>query len=187
MQANQESEAIIRLKQGDIGGLETLVRLHQTKAIRASYLISYNYTLAEDIVQAAFLRAYEQIAQFDARRPFGPWFMRIVVNDTLMSVTRRRWLSLDHESGAGAAQLPALTTDVAERLEAAETREAVWAALDRLSPHQRAAVVMRYYLDLSDAEISARLSVPQGTVRRRLHDARERLRTLLRRDLGFGI
>lgn len=187
MQDSRERDAIVRLKQGDIGGLETLVHLHQTRALRASYLISYNYALAEDVVQAAFLRAYEQIAQFDARRPFGPWFVRMVVNDTLMSVTRRRWLSLDHETEEWGSQLPALDTDVAARLEAAETREAIWAALERLSPHQRAAVVMRYYLDLSDAEISSRLSVPQGTVRRRLHDARERLRSLLRRDLGFGI
>ena len=144
MQDSRESDAIIRLKQGDIAGLEMLVHLHQTRAIRASYLISYNYPLAEDVVQAAFLRAYEQIAQFDAARPLGPWFIRMVVNDTLMSVTRRRWLSLDHETEEWGSQLPALDTDVAARLEAAETREAIWAALEKLSPHQRGAVVMRY-------------------------------------------
>ena len=66
-----------------------------------------------------------------------------------------------------------------EALEAAETREEVLAALHKLSPAQRAAVFMKYYLDISDAEASRRLEVPPGTVRRRLHDARERLRKLL--------
>jgi RNA polymerase sigma-70 factor (ECF subfamily) len=64
-------------------------------------------------------------------------------------------------------------------LEAAETREEILAALEKLSPGQRAAVVMRYFLDMSSAEVSQELAVPEGTVRRRLHDARLRLRRLL--------
>jgi RNA polymerase sigma-70 factor (ECF subfamily) len=177
----REEVAVARLKGGDIRGLQTLVRLYQSQAIRASYLISYDRALAEDVVQAAFLRAYEQIGRFDASRRFGPWFLRSVVNDTLNAVTRRRTVSLD--SAQEGVELPELT--LAEeygpeaQVEAAETREAVWAVMQKLSPHQRAAVVMRYYLDLSDAEIARRLDVPPGTVRRRLHDARQRLRQLL--------
>src|SRR4051812_48730904 len=177
----QETEAVARLKRGDIGGLEGLVELYQHRAMRASYLISHNYALAEDIVQAAFLRAYERIDQFDERKPFGPWFLRSVVNDTLMAVSRRRSVSLDSgeldETAVSTTAL--LDTHLEEMLEAAETREAIWRTLDRLTPGQRAAIVMRYYLDLSDTEVSARLQIPPGTVRRRLHDARERLRHLL--------
>ncbi|HEX9988245.1 MAG TPA: sigma-70 family RNA polymerase sigma factor [Chloroflexia bacterium] len=174
-----ESEAISRLKRGDISGLEGLVRLHQTRAIRASYLISYDYALAEDITQAAFLRAYERIGQFDESKPFGPWFLRGVVNDTLMALRRRHEVSLDDPVLPEDALPPVLGRTLEEALEAAETREEIWATLDRLAPAQRAAIVMRYYLDLSDTEISNRLGVPHGTVRRRLHDARERLRHLL--------
>ncbi len=60
-----ERAAVERLKGGDIGGLEWLVRRHHTRAVRAAYLIVRERTLAEDVVQSAFVRAYERIGQFD--------------------------------------------------------------------------------------------------------------------------
>ena len=133
--------------------------------------------LAEDIVQSAFLRAYEQIDQFDAARPFGPWFMRIVVNDTLMALRRQRSISLGRASFEDGSPLgfdlsQEMDPGVESRLEEAETREEMRAALDRLRPEERAVVVMRYYLDLSDREISSRLNCAPGTVRWRLHNTR---------------
>jgi RNA polymerase sigma-70 factor (ECF subfamily) len=171
-----EQEAVARLQRGDIGGLELLVRRYQEPALRAAVLVCRDAALAEDLVQAAFVRAYERIGQFDARRPFGPWFIRGVVNDALKAVTRRRQVPLD----PAGLETPAPPGDDPEaRLAAAETREAVWAVLDELTPPQRAAIVLRYYADLSDAEIAQMLDCPPGTVRRRLHDARRRLRRLL--------
>ncbi|HET6261193.1 MAG TPA: RNA polymerase sigma factor [Chloroflexia bacterium] len=175
----EEREAVARLKRGDVSGLEALVRLYQVQALDASYLISRDYALAEDIVQASFLRAYERIHQFDGARPFGPWFLRSVVNSTLTTLTNRRDISLEADQAGEAVDLTSPDPGLQEMLEAAETREEVIAALDRLSPGQRAAIVMRYYLDLSDAEVSHKLDIPPGTVRRRLHDARQRLRRLL--------
>lgn len=174
----QEQEAVARLKSGDIGGLQSLVSLYQVRAVRASFLICGDVALAEDVVQAAFLRAYERIGQFDEGRAFGPWFLRSVVNSTLGVVRGRRSVPF---SDVPDLMVPAgMSSPTPEELiEAAETREAVWATLVQLAPGQRAAVVMRYYLELSDAEISERLDVPPGTVRRRLHDARKRLRVLL--------
>ncbi|HET7079305.1 MAG TPA: RNA polymerase sigma factor [Chloroflexia bacterium] len=171
-----EQEAVARLQRGDIGGLELLVRRYQEPALRAAVLVCRDAALAEDLVQAAFVRAYERIGQFDARRPFGPWFIRGVVNDALKAVTRRRQVPLD----PAGLETPAPPGDDPEaRLAAAETREAVWAVLDELTPPQRAAIVLRYYADLSDPEIAQMLDCPPGTVRRRLHDARRRLRRLL--------
>src|SRR3954447_23317865 len=84
-----EQTAIRRLQQGDIGGLEFLVRRYQTQAVGTAYLISRDPALAEDIVQGAFLRAYERIGQFDPTRSFGPWFLRSVVNDAVKATARR--------------------------------------------------------------------------------------------------
>jgi RNA polymerase sigma-70 factor (ECF subfamily) len=176
-----EAEAIRRLKQGDIGGLESLVRLYQAQALDAASVVTRNHAIAEDVVQAAFLRAYDAIGGFDADRSFGPWFLRSVVNDALKAVTRRQTLSLNgarEESGRADGSSTGVH-DLYEMVETAQTKEAIWAALDRLSPIHRAAIVMRYYLDLSDAEISQTLAVPPGTVRRRLHTGRKRLRDLL--------
>ena len=73
--------AISRLKQGDPGGLETLVRDYQVQAVYTAYMIVFDRSLAEEVAQTAFVRVAEKIQQFDEKRPFAPWFFRIVVNE----------------------------------------------------------------------------------------------------------
>lgn len=180
----EEAEAIARLKQGDVGGLEVLVQRYQLQAVRTAFLITRDRALAEDLVQAAFVRAYERIEQLDAGRPFGPWFLRSVVNDAIKTASRRkRWVSLEASDGAETI-LADLLTDPnpgpADLVEAADTRRAVWEALGTLPPAQRAATVLRYYLGLSEAEMAKELACPPGTVKWRLHAARKRLQALLR-------
>ena len=75
-----EKQAIQRLKNGDISGLEFLATCHQVKAVRTAYLITRDLGLAEDIVQDSFIQAFRAIRGFDPSRPFEPWFMRSVVN-----------------------------------------------------------------------------------------------------------
>lgn len=181
----EEQAAIARLKQGDIGGLEVLVLQYQVQAVRTAFLITRDRALAEDIVQAAFLRAYERIVQFDARRSFGPWFLRSVVNDAVKAAVRRkRQVPLEVSSEGEETSLADLLADPSpgpdDLVEAAELRRTVWAALGKLPPAQRAAIVLRYYLGLSEAEMADELACPPGTVKWRLHAARKRLRTLLR-------
>jgi RNA polymerase sigma-70 factor (ECF subfamily) len=181
----EEQEAIARLKRGDIGGLEALVRKYQVQAVRTAYLITRDRALAEDIVQTAFLQAYERIGQFDAGRPFGPRFLRSVVNDAVKAAIRRkRQVPLEVSSEGEETPLADLLADPApgpdDLVEAAEIRQIVWNALGKLPPAQRAAIVLRYYLDLSGAEMADELACPPGTVKWRLHAARKRLQTLLR-------
>lgn len=173
-----DDEAVARLIRGDIGGLDQLVATYQRQALGAAYLIVQNRTIAEDIVQAAFLRIYERISQFDTRRPFGPWFLRIVVNDALTAVVRRERFEAP-ASTAAEVQLVDPGPELDTLLVAAETRTAVWTAVRTLPPEQRAAVVLRYYLDLSEAEVAAHLGLPKSTIKWRLHVARQRLRTIL--------
>jgi RNA polymerase sigma-70 factor (ECF subfamily) len=181
----EEQEAIAWLKRGDIGGLEALVHKYQVQAVRTAYLITRDRALAEDIVQAAFLRAYERIGQFDAGRSFGPWFLRSVVNDAVKAAAcRERQVSLEASPEGEGVSLADLLADPSpgpdDLVEAAELRQIVWAALGKLPPAQRAAIVQRYYLGMSEAEMADELACPPGTVKWRLHAARKRLRTLLR-------
>jgi RNA polymerase sigma-70 factor (ECF subfamily) len=180
----EEAEAIARLKQGNIGGLAALVRKYQVQAVRTAFLITHDRALAEDVVQETFVRAYERIEQFDTGRPFGPWFLRSVVNDAIKAASRReRWVSLE-PSDRPETVLADLLADPnpgpADLAEAADIRRAVWEALGTLPPTQRAATVLRYYLGLSEAEMAEELACPPGTVKWRLHAARKRLRRLLR-------
>ncbi len=176
------------MRRGEIGGLAVLVRLYEVRAVRTAYLITRDHALAEDVVQNAFLRAYERIGQLDPARPFGPWFMRSVVNAAIQAARRQeRELSLDAAvlSGPGDLTFADLLPDTApnpdDQVERAELRQAIWEALGKLTPDQRAAVIQRYYLDLSDEEMAERLAIRPGTVRWRLHAARQRLRALLAR------
>ena len=73
-------QAIQRLKDGDIGGLETLVGRYQAKAVRTAFLITQDETLAEDVAQDTFVRIYHRINHFDPSRPFEPYLLRSVVN-----------------------------------------------------------------------------------------------------------
>ncbi len=182
-----DRQAITRLKRGDIGGLAVLVERYQVRAGRAAYLITQDRLQAEDVVQAAFLRAYRSIDGFDPGRPFQPWFMRIVVNQALQTMQRaRRELSLDGVRDAADGDLrtladllydPAPPPDAA--VEQAELKDQVRQALTALAPEERAAIVMRYYLDFSEREIAEALDRPAGTVKWRLHEARKQLRVLL--------
>ncbi len=179
------------MKRGDIGGLAVLVEQYQTKAVRTAYMIVRDHGIAEDVVQATFLRIYQHIDQFDMSRRFEPWFMRSVVNAALQHERRAgRVTSLDAplNKDAGDATFADMLRDEgpdpAEAVEDAELRDMIWGALDALSSDQRAAVVMRYYLDFSEREMSEALDTPAGTIKWRLHAARKRLAVLLRAEAG---
>ncbi len=180
-----EREAITRAQEGDIAGLEALVRTHQVRAVRTAYLIVRDRPLAEEIVQQAFVRAYERIGQLEPGRPFAPWFLRSVANDALKAVQRgRRTVSLEAavDGRAGLADLLADPTPGPEQaVEEAERADEVWSAVQRLPAEQRAAVVLRYYTGLSDVEIAAETATAWPTVRWRLHAARRRLHGWLSR------
>lgn len=185
----QERAAVARLKQGDIAGLEPLVSQYQLQAVRTAYLITRDRALAEDIVQTAFIRAFERIGQFDPTQRFGPWFLRSVVNDALKAAARReRQVSLEASPDEALASLAELLHDPGPSPELigeqAETSRAIWEALAELPPAQRAAIVQRYYVGMSEAEMAADLQIAPGTVKWRLHSGREKLRALLRPWFG---
>ncbi len=176
---DDDNQAIRRLKNGDIGGLETLVCRYQVKAIRAAFLIARNEQTAEDVVQETFLRIFERIRRFDETRPFGPYLLRSVVNaalDATQRSSKQEQAAVNLESVEGLLQT-ALTVEA--EAEFNTLKRDIYHALELLSPRQRAAVVMRYYLEMSEKEMAAALKARPGTVKWLLNAARERLRNIL--------
>ncbi len=174
----EDDEAIARLRQGDIAGLRHLVERYETRAARAAYLVLRDRALAEDVVQAAFIQVYERIGQFDPARPFGPWFLRSVVNRATRLAAREARI-VPWEDAADALGVTDDGATLDEQLEALETGVAIWQALAQLTAEQRAVIVLRYYLGLSEAEMADRLATPPGTIKSRLNSAKRRLRVLL--------
>lgn len=175
--------AISRIKQGDLNGLETLVQLYQASAVHAAYLIVYDRALAEDIAQTAFVKVVERIHQFDEERPFAPWFLRIVVNDAIKAAKKQKRHILLEEFDEPTLQLAEWLThpdmQPEQRIEQKEMRENILRAIQSLPPDQRAVVVMRYFLDMSEAELSAKMDRPLSSIKWWLRDARRRLYDLM--------
>ena len=178
----REREAILRCQEGDLAGLEVLFELHRLAVLRTAYGIVGNSHLAEDVTQQVFVELFTAIRRFDPERPFAPWLYRIVVNISLKELRRRDRRSLPLEEAA--ADLPSLDPLPDLVAEESEIRSSIWAAIQALSPKQRAAVVLRYYHGFSEAEMAVALGCRRGTVKSRLHSALRRLELLLR-DSGM--
>ena len=180
-----DTQAISQLKQGDWRGLEALVSVHQHQAIRAAFLIVQDRMLAEDVVQDAFLNAARKIGQLDTGRPFRPWFLRSVVNASIKAARRQqRQVSLNGDYPEEHTELRDWLTSPdpspEDIVEVKDLQLAVRLALEQLTPKQRAAVVMRYYLEMSGEEMAEEAGSTVSAVKWSLYAARERLRKILR-------
>jgi RNA polymerase sigma-70 factor, ECF subfamily len=135
--------------------------------------------LAEDVTQEAFLQAYRSIWHFDPARPFGPWFMRSVVHAAVKAAQRNSRQAAPDYQEQTLEELLADDASVEDQVERIGFQDKVWAALQVLSPRQRAVVVQRYFLDMSEREMAVESETAPGTIKWLLHVARKRLRSLL--------
>lgn len=180
-----EKQAIQRLKDGDIGGLEFLVQRHQVKAVRTAYLITHDLALAEDVVQESFINVFRAVGGFDAARPFAPWFMRSVVHaaEKAAQKTAKKFHVGSEADERVLEDLLGNGETVEAQAASAELEREVWSALQELSPRQRAVIVQRYFLDMSEKEMAEGLQAPPGTVKWLLHAARRNLKALLHQEV----
>ncbi len=181
----EEQHAIRRTKRGDPTALAWLVERYQLKALRAAYLVTCERRSAEDAVQDVFLDLPELLRSFDASRPFEPWVMRVVVNRCLRLLARdKRVIHLPdaRESEEWAAQWEDATSNPESAAQQRELEEELWRQMQKLSAEQRAALVARYYLQMSEAEMASLAQVPAGTIKWRLSKGRARLRRLFGSD-----
>ncbi|HWI52046.1 MAG TPA: sigma-70 family RNA polymerase sigma factor [Symbiobacteriaceae bacterium] len=168
-----------RVLQGDREAFDQLVGPHLPRAYRTACGITHQTEAAADALQEALIRAYRALGNLRAGSPFYPWFIRIVVREALKQAPRT-------------VAFPLIATwdptNPESTLLDREEREQVWAAMQDLSADHRAVVVLRYYEDLSEAEMADVLGISPGTVKSRLHHARQNLeRRLRRQEAGLRI
>jgi RNA polymerase sigma-70 factor (ECF subfamily) len=179
-----EAQAIRRLKKGDIGGMEELVVLHQQKALRTACLITRDEETAKDAVQEAFLRIYQRIRFFDESKPFEPYLLRSVVN-TAINLAEKRSKEVGLEEDLPRADVQLLFTRAAsteDEVEYRQLKQEILEGISKLSPRERAVIIERYYLDLSEKEMADMHDVAPGTVKWILNAARKKLRTFMGRE-----
>ncbi len=176
-----------RVAARDEAAFDLLVARHQGRAYRLAWSLLRDAEDARDLSQEAFLRVYRTAASFRGEAKFSTWFYRILVNLCLDHRRRGRWwqrLTAGSDSGdpEGDAldRQPAPAADPTERLGREQVMARVWAAVDRLSPQQRAALLLHVQEELATPEIAQVLACSEATVRVHLH----RAVTTLRRTIG---
>jgi RNA polymerase sigma-70 factor (sigma-E family) len=150
--------------------LGELYARHAPAAGRLAYLLTGDRDLAEDIAQEAFLRVIARFGSLRSPESFRPYLQRTVVN-LARGHFRRRRTEREYVSGEGSRR----ARDVAT-IPDVEERDTITRALEGLSARQRAAIVLRYYEDLSERQTADLLGCPVGTVKSLVARGTERLR-----------
>jgi RNA polymerase sigma-70 factor (ECF subfamily) len=176
-----------RLRSGEEAAWGELHRDHYPRLWSSVQRILNNPTLADDVVQEAFIKAHRDIRRFEGHSQLGTWLYRIAINQTLDTIRKKqrteRWLSFLSPMAEDETQpfMPeghvAPTGSVG--LENAELRETIFAAMGELSAEHRAVVQLRLVDEMSLEETAQILRCKPGTVNSRLHYACEHLRRKL--------
>lgn len=151
------------------------MRRHRDAAYRVALRVCRNEADAEDVAQEALVRAWRGLASFRGDARFSTWLYRIVTNLALNRVSRRREDATDAvpEPEGGSQLDPALQAEASERL------DVLLVALDRLTPDQRACLVLREMEGLSYDELADVLDTTVQAVKGRLFRARSELSAAL--------
>jgi RNA polymerase sigma-70 factor (ECF subfamily) len=171
-----EPELVTAARGGDRAAMASLVSVHAPAAQRLALHLARNRADAEDAVQAGFVKAFTHLHQFDIRRPFQPWLLRIVANE----VRRMRRDEASRWRFWQSRRVPKSSPETTEatvlvRLEHA----ALHTAVATLRHDDRLLITLAYFLGQSEAELATTLGVPRGTVKSRKHHALRRLREAL--------
>jgi RNA polymerase sigma-70 factor, ECF subfamily len=169
---------IDRAKQGDKDAFTSLVLRHGDRLYSVAFRILRDTSRSEDAVQQTFLTAWRELRQLRDVNRLEAWLYRLLVNACFAEIRHtRRWqpglrVITDSEIGP--------STDDTQASVA--LRDELERAFRRLSGEQRAVLAMHYYLGLSGAEIAQTLGLSPGTVRSRLHYARQQMRAAIEAD-----
>ncbi len=179
-------DLLARCKRQDRAAFAELFRLYHARVFRSAFLMTRRVEAADDIAQLVFVELFSAFRRYDPARPFLPWLYRIVHNVSVDYLKRDRRggdVPLPDAEGARDALLgPDPEPGPAEQAEQHEDERAMWRVLGRLPVSQRAALVLRYYEGLNEAEMAAALGCRRGTVKSRLHRALRALADELQRQ-----
>ncbi len=180
-EALSDEEVVGRVLAGETALFELLMRRYNQRVYRVARGILRDDAEAEDVMQDAYVRAYQNLAQFEGRAKFATWLVRIAVHECLARVQRRaRFQSIDDQEGVSNMSVLASKTPDPERSAAsAEASALLETAIMGLPENYRTVLMMRDVEEMSTAETAQCLSLSEENVKTRLH----RAHAMLRRDL----
>ena len=183
---SEESILVDAARTGDIGAFESLVRRYDRNVFRIAQHITQNREDAEDVVQDAFLKAYQNLGQFQGQSKFYTWLVRIAVNEALMRLRRRRperMVSIDEDIKTEEDSMPREIADWSPNPEQlytqSELKDILGKTIQGLPPGFRTVFVLRDVEGLSTEETASALELSVPAVKSRLLRARLQLRERL--------
>jgi len=176
-----ENTWIQQAREGDRSAFSRLVEAYQNPVYNLAYRMLGNSTEAEDAAQETFIRAYTRLHTYDPQRKFSSWLLAIASHYCVDVLRRRRinYLSIDELPPMTELSMPA-SMQPEQVVVRDQNKSAVQQLLDVLSPAYRTPVILRYWYDMSYAEIAETMGVTVSTIKTRLHRARARLATAAR-------
>jgi RNA polymerase sigma-70 factor, ECF subfamily len=180
-----DEQVLARIRAGQTWCFELLMRRHNQRMFRAIRAILKRDDEAEDVVQEAYVRAYEHLAEFRGDASFGTWVMRIAVHEAL---GRARRQARSGATAAPAEEAPAMPTALSRTPEQLvsdqQLRVVLEKAIDALPDEFRIVFVMRAVEQMSGVETAACLGIPEDTVKTRLYRARLKLQESVSESLA---
>lgn len=181
-----ESVLVNAARKGDMAAFEELVRRYDRNVFRIAQHITQNREDAEDVVQDAFLKAYQNLGQFQGQSKFYTWLVRIAVNEALMRLRRRRperMVSLDEDVKTEEDSMPReiadWTPNPEQQYNQAELKDILSRTIQGLPTSFRTVFVLRDVEGLSTEETAEALGLSIPAVKSRLLRARLQLRERL--------
>jgi len=184
---------VAEAKAGNYEAFEELVNRYEGKIYRLGLNVTGNPQDAEDVLQEAFLKAFQHLGDFRADSRFYTWLVRIAVNAGLMKLRKRRsdrTVPMEDELGEDGEPIPRELADWKPNPEQiyaqAEIEEILRSAAQKLPATYRTVFLLRDVENLSTAETASIMSLTEGTVKARLFRARMMLREELSRIFKRG-
>ena len=171
-----QAELVEQAKRGDREAFDSLARLTGDRCMAIAFRILRDFDLADDAVQAALLTAWREIRALRDPDLFEPWLHRILTRACFAEARRRRRWS------EGIRLLPVEPVHGSDPYGNVDDRDQLEHAFRRLTIEQRAVLVFHHYLGLSLPEVAQRIGIPLGTVKSRMHHAKQALRASLEAD-----
>jgi RNA polymerase sigma-70 factor (ECF subfamily) len=175
-----DAECVRRVQRGETDAFETLVRRHEKTIFNLVYRMLGDTEEAAEVSQEVFLSAFRATGQFRGDANFSTWLYRIAINH---ASTRRKTLNSRQRKVVPIESADSLhdpEPGPPEILERQEIREKVQFALNQLEPDDAAVILLRDMQDVSYSEVAHVLQIPVGTVKSRLHRARQALKSRLK-------
>ena len=166
---------------GSEEAIDRFVRKHETDIFRLALSILDDEAEASEVTQETFLSALRALPSYQEQKSLKAWLYTIALNHSRSHLRKRRLLERLRSTLTGIFRVEGeKQTSPEDAVIESEKEAALWRCLNQLDERHRIVVVLRYFHELPITEISEILSVNEGTIHSRLHNAREKLRDALK-------